>query len=916
MNRFIRFAIRHPIPVFIILALITVILAPGMLKLKIDNSIETIMPKHDSKYIFYNKLKETYGDNGQFVVMAVSADDLWSPVTIRKFHELLRDIEEFKDFSFQSEKKRLQRLTEITTGVHISGAELSAAFTDAPPFRRLLERKITKLFGTKKILTTKNLQKLRAEIERVTALKQEEFIDEIVSPLTMKDIKGAEDTLEVVDLIEEDEEGNRILPETGEDITSFRKRLERNPSFENALYSRDPVTEEISDFGVIIKFINVEDRDPVARELIEIIEGHRDLRIVSTGMPIVYVRVVNYIRSDFIVLVPLVMLVVMAVFYINFRTVRGVILPLASLSLAELWLLGLMGHLGFKITVMASSLPTLMIAVGSSYAIHILNQYYADFDMITAAGKEEGLRVSMTHISLTVLLAGLTTFIAFMTLVPSQLSCVREWGFFSAIGALFAVITASSLIPASLSMLPHERPQGLWNRRKQPRVTIVDRIIALMARGAIRHHRKVVVAIVIILVISIAGFLQLEVDTAYVSYFKKGSSVRKDINTIGEKFGGGWGFDILINSGSVDGVKSPEFLNALEAFRNWLETDENRDLKIGRTDSFSDFIKTMHMAMNNDDPAAYAIPTNRTDIQDYLEIYAGDDDDSDGRFDEFEPFVDIDYRTCDLLARLCRKEGQPVGTAEIDAIGKRISGYLDRNLPPGASYTISGFPIIEVQVSHYLITGQLQSLILSLVVVDIIAILLFQHFAAGLLALIPMGVAVLINFGIMGWLGIALDMPTSVIAAVTIGIGVDDTIHFLNNFRHNRARGYGVDETIERTLAVTGKAIIFTSLALICGFFVFLLSSFIPIMLLGILLAITMTATTVGALLILPSVIKASRVDLSEPARETWMGRYLNIGKWFGLGEEEYGTNNVSLQDGLSSLPPENPGDGSTMSKD
>jgi hypothetical protein len=130
-------------------------------------------------------------------------------------------------------------------------------------------------------------------------------------------------------------------------------------------------------------------------------------------------------------------------------------------------------------------------------------------------------------------------------------------------------------------------------------------------------------------------------------------------------------------------------------------------------------------------------------------------------------------------------------------------------------------------------------------------------------------------------------MTTSVIAAVTIGIGIDDTIHFMNSFRHNRARGYSIDESIDQTLNVSGKAIIFTSVALIFGFLVFLLSQFIPLNLLGILLAITMTATTLGALLVLPAFIKITHVNLNPPLKETWMSKYFNLSRWFGLNDVE-----------------------------
>jgi len=293
------------------------------------------------------------------------------------------------------------------------------------------------------------------------------------------------------------------------------------------------------------------------------------------------------------------------------------------------------------------------------------------------------------------------------------------------------------------------------------------------------------------------------------------------------------------------------------------------------------------MAMNNDDISFFRIPENSSDIMDYLEIYSGDDEDSDGRFDEFEPFVDIDFRNCNLLARLCEKEDYHVGTKEISKIADEIAAYLDRNLPDGTTFTISGFPMMDVKLVHYIVMGQMQSLLLSLLVVGLIVALLFRQIKAGPLALIPMSIAVIINFGIMGWLKIDLDMATSVIAAITIGIGVDDTIHFLNTFRHNKAQGLSVDETIRRTLTVSGKAILFTSLALIFGFSILIASNFLPIALFGILTATTMINTTIGALLILPSVIKATGIRLDKPTDNSGFGRYLRIDKLFGMEQND-----------------------------
>ncbi|MBN2397611.1 MAG: MMPL family transporter, partial [Deltaproteobacteria bacterium] len=759
MNRYILLVLRRPVQTLIALAVMTALLVPGILRLGFDNSVESFMPKNDREYIYYNKLKEIYGDNGRFAIMAVSSDDLWSGETFRKLDRLLADLEEYEDFDKERETARLKRFDAIASRGEVRFGDLLAAFEDDSPFRRLLARQ-TGTSDTTDLISARGLRKLRAGILHSMDLKRQEIVDTIISPLTAEDIKGENDTLETYDLVEKDESGERILPSSEEEFDLFRQRLERNPSFDKGLYSRDPETGEITDFCVVIKFINLDDQDPAIREMTEIVDPYRGaFTIVSSGVPVVNMWINIYMHADLFRNIPLVLLVVVVVFYINFRSVRGVILPFVTLGLAELWILGLMGYIGYRITPVGVSIPPLMIAVGSSYAIHLLNQYYADFDAIMAMEKRAGLYESMTHISLTVLLAGLTTFIAFVTLATSQVSAIREWGIASAIGVMFAVFISCSLIPASLALLPGTRPSALFHKGKA-KTTVVDRIIALMAKGAMVHHRTVLIVVGILITVSLAGVSRINIETAFLNYFREHDPVKLETEAIGDKFGGGWGYDIVIDSGRVDGVKDPEFLAMIEEFREWLISDANSHLNIGRTESFSDFIKTMHMAMNNDDISFYRIPENRWDIVDYLEIYSGGDEDSDGRFDEFEPFVDIDFRNCNLLARLCEKEEYHVGTTEISRIAGDIAAHLDETLPEGVSYTISGFPMMNVKLVHYIVTGQLQSLFLSLLIVGLIVALLFRQIKAGPLALIPMSVAVIINFGIMGWLRINLDMAT------------------------------------------------------------------------------------------------------------------------------------------------------------
>jgi len=310
-------------------------------------------------------------------------------------------------------------------------------------------------------------------------------------------------------------------------------------------------------------------------------------------------------------------------------------------------------------------------------------------------------------------------------------------------------------------------------------------------------------------------------------------------------------------------------------------------LYVGRTDAFTDVIKSMHMAMNNDNPEFYRIPENKKDIVDYLEIYSGDDDNFDGRFDEFESYIDPGYRSALIFAKHNDKN-KILGTAEFDIIHKSIDRYLKENLNKKYSYSICGVPSIIVRLSEYVISGQANSLIFSLFTVVFIVIILFKNWRAGLLSMIPMGTAIIMNFGIMGWTGINLDYITSIIACMVIGIGVDDTIHFLNTYRHFMDEEHNVDRTITRTLALSGKAIIYTSLALLFGFAVLIISNFKPLIFFGLLCASTMITTTIGALIILPSVIKATDADLSESKSNSLFWKIFNIGKLFSIEKSEY----------------------------
>ncbi len=268
----------------------------------------------------------------------------------------------------------------------------------------------------------------------------------------------------------------------------------------------------------------------------------------------------------------------------------------------------------------------------------------------------------------------------------------------------------------------------------------------------------------------------------------------------------------------------------------------------------------------------------------YLEIYNGDDVDFDGRIDDFEAFFDPDYRTAMVFAKIGSDESGLIGTRELADINRIVEEHLRDTLPKPYTFRITGEPKIIIALSNYVVMGQLLSVLFSLACVILIVIMLYKNLRAGLISMIPISTAVIANFGIMGWTGISLDSATAIIASITIGIGIDDTIHFLNSYRHFRGVTADADDALSRTLALSGRAIIYTSIALLAGFSVLVFSRFKPVALFGLLVAVTMIFTTMGALAGLPAVIRASRINLEPGRSRVW--RYLDIGRFFTIDED------------------------------
>ena len=235
INTYLNFILKRPLLPILLLAAVTVYLALGILKIQFDSSIESFMPKHDAEYIEYSAVKEIYGDNDRFAQISIAHDHLWHADTLATINQMIVDIEAYEEFDQKKEDQRLEKLEVAARRSPVTFSNVLSAFSDDPVFARFLLRKIPDRIQHNKVLTAHQIEKIRKAILTDRALKETEIIDTLLTPFTAKDISGDNDTLETYDLIDTDDQGNRIIPRTKEEIVAFRERLTRNPAYENRL---------------------------------------------------------------------------------------------------------------------------------------------------------------------------------------------------------------------------------------------------------------------------------------------------------------------------------------------------------------------------------------------------------------------------------------------------------------------------------------------------------------------------------------------------------------------------------------------------------------------------------------------------------------------------------------------------------
>lgn len=684
------------------------------------------------------------------------------------------------------------------------------------------------------------------KVQRITSrlLNTPGVIKTNVTSLSARKVKGIEGTTEgmiVNPLMER-------VPRNEAEMAALKKGVASNHVYEDLLVSKDEKTTQI-----VAEFReNPKGMTPIEESVRDAVQPELDSSVdIAVGGPTVLLAWLEKFSARMGFLMPLAILIVGLIHYEAFRTVQAMVLPLVTSFLAVIWSLALLAISGRPMDVFNATTPILILAVAAGHAVQILKRYYEEYSKLKEASPNEDPKQlsrlavlnAMTKVGPVMIVACTVAALGFFSLVVFEIKAVRTFGVMTGFGIVSALILELTFIPALRSMLraPSER-----EFRREREKTIWDRLIQTIFSWVMESRRTVYfVAAVGIVALSLGGYL-LKVDNSVKDVFYGKQQVKEDDDKINARMAGANTFSVLVDGGADDSIKDPKILSAIEQVQAHLAQDS----RVGKTVSLVDFIKRMNQAMNADKKDFYVVPSNRDLVAQYLLLYS-----NSGEPQDFDSYVDYAYRKAHIQVLL-----KTDSTAELDEIVNQTLTFAKSVFPPGVRVEIGGGNIQALALNEEMIRSKLLNILQILACVFIISTLIFRSVLAGVLILVPLVATVFVNFGIMGLLGIPLNIPTSLTSAMAIGIGADYAIYLSFRMREELKSLHSEADALRIAFMSAGKAAIFVSSAVAGGFGVLMLSWGFKIHLwMGILLPLAMLVSSFSTLTVFASLILSLR---------------------------------------------------------
>jgi len=496
---------------------------------------------------------------------------------------------------------------------------------------------------------------------------------------------------------------------------------------------------------------------------------------------------------------PLAIVLVFAALTFAFKTARGMLLPLVTVGLAQLWTFALLGTLGRPLTGATLAVPLVLSILSLVYPVHVIAAYYDELREAPERAPADSMVRALRRVGLPMLLAALTTAVSLLAALVTPVSALREFAVLGLAGILVAFAASVTVTPAML--LAFGRPTGFARGKAPLPPDRFTRFASATARFAVRRRRPVIIAFALLFAVSAAAAMRVHSSTDLPHAFPPGDPFRVDFDALNRRLEGVTTLEVVVEGDARDALTSPANLHELEGLEQWLEARP----EIGSVTSLVDWLKLEHRAAADGAPEALTLPATAGFAGELLAL---------GRGDEQDGLIDAACQRANLVVHT-----RAVSTAEIRALSAQLEKRLAQ-LPPTLHGRVTGQPVAFQRLADAMVMTQLRSLVLALGVAYAVLSLLFLSPWAGLRALFPSAVTLAFCFGFFGAVNAPLSLATSIVPPIALGFALNGTIHYFARFSAEARRLADEEAAAVRSLVGAGRPVTFATHALCLGFVV------------------------------------------------------------------------------------------------
>jgi len=605
--------------------------------------------------------------------------------------------------------------------------------------------------------------------------------------------------------------------------------------------------EEIENYKDFIKKQNHQN----ILEIRDVIKSYENIgKIHLGGIPMIADDMMSFIKNDIIVFGIGVFLFIIATLWFVFKKLIWIIVPISSCFFSVIIMMGLLGLLGWKVTVISSNFIALMLILTMAMNIHIstrflqLRENHPDMNIL------ELITLTTGKMFWPILYTVLTTIIAFLSLIFSEIKPIIDFGWMMTLGLITSFIITFTLLPTLISFVPKENIS-----LKEYKNSLITSFFSKISQN---NHKIIFIITGIIIILSLIGISRLEVENSFINYFSKKTEIYKGMKLIDEKLGGTTPLEIILKFPKKEKSKTDD-----DEFEDWEDENENDNEKywftkdkvdkissvhnyldslpqVGKVLSFSSIIDVATLLNNNKPLGTLEMGVLYSKIPESIKT------------EVIDPYISIKDNEARINLRIIDSQEDLRRNELIKKINYDLKNEigLDEN-----EFKLAGVLILFNNLLQSLFKSQILTLGLVMIGIFAMFVILFKNIKLSLIGVVPNFIAAFFILGIIGLLGIPLDMMTITIAAITIGIAVDNSIHYIYRFKEEFNNSNDYNKTLNLCHSTVGKAILNTSITIVFGFSILVLSKFIPTIYFGIFTGLAMLLAMISVLTLLPSLI-------------------------------------------------------------